>query len=110
MFDEADELAGRMGDSYVTTEHLLLALGGKTASTTGPLLAEVGGDLAALRQAVEEVRGPHRVTDQDPEGKYRALERYSVDLTAQARAGKLDPVIGRDSEIRRVMQVLSRRT
>ncbi len=110
VFDEADELAGQMGDSYVTTEHLLLALGDRTASTTGPLLSEVGGDLAALRRAVEEVRGPHRVTDQDPEGKYRALERYSVDLTAQARAGKLDPVIGRDSEIRRVMQVLSRRT
>ena len=109
VLDAADALAGEMGDSYVTTEHLLLARAGEKASTTGPLLRNAGAGPEATRQAVEEVRGPHRVTDQDPEGKYRALERYGVDLTAEARAGKLDPVIGRDAEIRRVMQVLSRR-
>ncbi len=109
VLDAADALAGEMGDSYVTTEHLLLALAGEQASTTGPLLRNAGAGPEPARRAVEEVRGPHRVTDQDPEGKYRALERYGVDLTAEARAGKLDPVIGRDAEIRRVMQVLSRR-
>jgi ATP-dependent Clp protease ATP-binding subunit ClpB len=99
-----------MDDLYVSSEHLLLALAGKAASSTRELLADQGAKQNALRAAIEEVRGPHHVTDQDPEGKYQALERYGVDLTEQARAGKLDPVIGRDTEIRRVMQVLSRRT
>jgi len=110
ILDHADGVARDMADAYVSTEHILLGLAGKAASTTRRLLSEVGADEDDLRAAIEEVRGPHRVTDQDPEGKYRALERYGVDLTAQARAGKLDPVIGRDTEIRRVMQVLSRRT
>ncbi|MCG8469706.1 MAG: ATP-dependent chaperone ClpB [Gemmatimonadetes bacterium] len=110
VFDDADAVARDMSDSYVSTEHLLLALAGDAASTTSKLLRESGAEPVGLRGAVEEVRGPHRVTDQDAEAKYRALERYGVDLTAQARAGKLDPVIGRDAEIRRVMQVLSRRT
>jgi ATP-dependent Clp protease ATP-binding subunit ClpB len=106
----ADTAAGEMTDSYLSTEHLLLGLAGKHASSTRPMLEDAGADEGRIRQAIEEVRGPHRVTDQDPEGKYRALERYGVDLTSQARAGKLDPVIGRDTEIRRIMQVLSRRT
>ncbi len=110
ILEQSDSVARDMGDAYVSTEHLLLALAAKAASTTRPLLEGLGADRDAIRAAIEEVRGPHRVTDQDPEGKYRALERYSVDLTAEARAGKLDPVIGRDTEIRRVMQVLSRRT
>jgi len=110
ILDHAEGVSRDMSDAYVSTEHLLLGLASKPASTTRPLLAELGASEDTIRAAVEEVRGPHRVTDQEPEGKYRALERYSVDLTAQARAGKLDPVIGRDTEIRRVMQVLSRRT
>jgi ATP-dependent Clp protease ATP-binding subunit ClpB len=110
VLDEADEAARDMEDAYVSTEHLLLALAGRKASTTSDLLESAGATRDALRQAVEEVRGPHRVTDQDPEGKYRALERYGIDLTARASSGKLDPVIGRDAEIRRVMQVLTRRT
>ena len=110
VLERADEAARDMTDAYVSTEHMLLGLVSKAASSTRPMLSDLGADKASVQQAVEEVRGPHRVTDQDPEGKYRALERYGVDLTAQARSGKLDPVIGRDTEIRRVMQVLSRRT
>ncbi len=109
VLDEADAAAREMDDLYVSSEHLLLALAGKAASSTRELLAEQGATQDTLRGAIEGVRGPHRVTDQDPEGKYQALERYGMDLTEQARAGKLDPVIGRDTEIRRVMQVLSRR-
>jgi len=110
VLDEADETARGMEDAYVSTEHLLLALAGRRASTTSGLLEQAGVDEEALRAAVADVRGPHRVTDEDPEGKYRALERYGIDLTARAASGKLDPVIGRDAEIRRVMQVLTRRT
>ena len=109
VLDAAEAAAREMGDTFVTTEHLLLALADAKASTTRPLLGGAGADPERMRRAVEEVRGPHRATDEDAEGKYRALERYGIDLTAEARAGKLDPVIGRDSEIRRVMQVLSRR-
>ena len=110
VLDDADALARTMDDLYVASEHLLLALTGKSASSARELLGERGADQDAVSRAIEEVRGPHHVTDQDPEGKYQALERYGVDLTDQARSGKLDPVIGRDTEIRRVMQVLSRRT
>ena len=110
VFDTADSAARELGDEYVSTEHLLLGLASQKGSTTRELLEGEGASEAALKQALEAVRGPHRVTDQDPEQKYRALERFSRDLTAQARAGKLDPVIGRDEEIRRVVQVLSRRT
>ena len=110
VLDEADAGARAMDDLYVSSEHLLLALAAKAASSTRALLTEHGATEEALRQAIEDVRGPHKVTDQDPEGRYQALERYGVDLTDQARSGKLDPVIGRDAEIRRVMQVLSRRT
>jgi ATP-dependent Clp protease ATP-binding subunit ClpB len=110
ILDRAEEEARTLGDEYVSTEHLLLALSWKKGSGTRELLAGEGADPESLRGALAAVRGPHRVTDQDPEQRYRALERFSRDLTALAREGKLDPVIGRDEEIRRVMQVLSRRT
>ena len=110
ILDRAEEEARTLSDEYVSTEHLLLGLAWMKGSTTRELLTGEGASHEDLSEAVETVRGPHRVTDQDPETKYRALERFSRDLTAQARSGKLDPVIGRDEEIRRVMQVLSRRT
>ena len=110
VLDRAEEEAKALSDEYVSTEHMLLALSGQKGSTAKELLAGEGAAHEELERAVEAVRGPHRVTTQDPEQQYRALERFSRDLTAQARKGKLDPVIGRDEEIRRVMQVLSRRT
>ena len=107
--ERADEEARRLGDHYVSTEHLLLGLAaGK--DDAGRLLREAGIDRELVARALEQVRGPHRVTDENPEEEYRALERFSRDLTALAREGKLDPVIGRDEEIRRVVQVLGRRT
>jgi ATP-dependent Clp protease ATP-binding subunit ClpB len=106
-----------LGDEYVSTEHLLLALAGAATGTSpgagsgaGEVLRELGADHDALLRALGEVRGSHRVTDQSPEDKFQALEKYGRDLTDAASAGKLDPVIGRDDEIRRVIQVLSRRT
>jgi ATP-dependent Clp protease ATP-binding subunit ClpB len=105
----AGKLAGEMTDEYVSTEHLLVGLatdGGESAT----LLREAGAGPKQLTEAFEQVRGHSRVTSQDPEGTYQALEKYGVDLTQSAREGKLDPVIGRDAEIRRVIQVLSRRT
>jgi ATP-dependent Clp protease ATP-binding subunit ClpB len=99
----ADDEARGMGDEYVSTEHLLLALAGDPK-------IDVGASREQVAEAVAEVRGPHRVTDQNPEEKYQALEQFGRDLTAVAAEGKLDPVIGRDDEIRRVIQVLSRRT
>ncbi|MGD8279109.1 MAG: Clp protease N-terminal domain-containing protein, partial [Gemmatimonadota bacterium] len=110
IFDAAESAARKLGDEYTSTEHLLLALASEKGSTTRELLSEQDADQAALEEALDAVRGPHRVTDQAPEQKYRALERFTRDLTAVARRGKLDPVIGRDEEIRRVIQVLSRRT
>jgi ATP-dependent Clp protease ATP-binding subunit ClpB len=98
-----------LGDEYVSTEHLLLSLAGHN-SPAGEALRAEGATKERLVQAIAEVRGPHKVTDQDPEGKYQALERYGIDLTEAAAEGRLDPVIGRDDEIRRVIQVLSRRT
>ncbi len=107
--ERADEEARRLGDHYVSTEHLLLGLSaGK--DDVGRLLREAGIDRELVARALEQVRGPHRVTDENPEEEYRALERFSRDLTALAREGRLDPVIGRDEEIRRVVQVLGRRT
>ena len=99
----AEEEARGLGDEYVSTEHLLLAMAGDPQM-------DVGASRETVADAVAAVRGPHRVTDQDPEEKYQALERYGRDLTQAAEDGKLDPVIGRDDEIRRVVQVLSRRT
>jgi len=105
----AEGEAGKLGDEYVSTEHLLLALA-ESGGGAGDALRAAGGSHDALLEAVKSVRGPHRVTDQNPEDKYQALEKFGRDLTAAAEQGKLDPVIGRDDEIRRVVQVLSRRT
>ncbi|MDR0363289.1 MAG: ATP-dependent chaperone ClpB [Planctomycetota bacterium] len=102
--------AERLQDEYLSTEHLLLAMADKAANGFGSALSTAGVTHDAVLKALREVRGSHRVTDQNPEDKYQALKRYARDLTEQARQGKLDPVIGRDEEIRRVMQVLSRRT
>src|SRR4051812_34891472 len=105
----AQNLATEMDDEYVSTEHLLVGLASGD-SDTAKLLTGNGASPQALRDAFTNVRGSARVTSPDPEGSYQALEKYSTDLTARAREGKLDPVIGRDNEIRRVVQVLSRRT
>jgi ATP-dependent Clp protease ATP-binding subunit ClpB len=110
VFDRAEQEAKSLGDAYVSTEHLLLALVDERNTTARALLSAQDVSAADLRAALESVRGSHRVTDQTPEDKYQALARYTRNLTEQARQGKLDPVIGRDEEIRRVMQVLSRRT
>ena len=105
----ADKLARDLGDQYVSTEHLLLSLADRK-DKAATILQSNGATPDALRTAITEVRGGKPVTDQAPEEKLEALERFGVDLTAQAEAGELDPVIGRDEEIRRVIQVLSRRT
>ncbi len=107
--DRADRHRQQMSDDYLSVEHLLLALS-EDDGPTGQVFRELGLDLAALTEAVTSVRGSHRVTSEDPESTLNALEQYGRDLTADARQGKLDPVIGRDDEIRRVIQVLSRRT
>ncbi len=107
--DEADKVREKMGDDFLSVEHFLLG-SLKGDSPVGKLLKEAGLDQKKAEAAVNEVRGPQKVTDADPEGKYQTLEKYGTDLTARARAGKIDPVIGRDHEIRRVLQVLSRRT
>jgi ATP-dependent Clp protease ATP-binding subunit ClpB len=104
-----DEM-GRLKDEYVSTEHLLLAIAAQEKGDAARLLREAGVNRDRIYQVLEQVRGSQRVTDPNPEAKYDALQKYGRDLTDAARAGKLDPVIGRDEEIRRVMQVLSRRT
>src|SRR5665647_2539847 len=109
VLDEAQAIAQNFKDEFISTEHLLIAViekGGRAAQ----LLAEHGVTSDDLLKALADIRGSQRVTDQSPEEKYQALERFARDLTAEARKGKLDPVIGRDDEIRRVIQVLSRRT
>jgi ATP-dependent Clp protease ATP-binding subunit ClpB len=105
----AQQLAGELNDEYVSTEHLVVGLA-TGDSDVAKLLANLGATPQSLREAFVAVRGTSRVTTADPEATYQALEKYSTDLTAAAREGKLDPVIGRDTEIRRVVQVLSRRT
>src|SRR5256712_3089526 len=105
-FKEADNFK----DEYVSTEHLLLAITQVKRNPAQEILARHGATYDAILKALTAVRGSQKVTDQNPEAKYQALERYARDLTEQARKGKLDPVIGRDEEIRRVVQVLSRRT
>jgi ATP-dependent Clp protease ATP-binding subunit ClpB len=107
--DVAEAQSRSLGDEYVSTEHLLLGLT-EEKDDAGRILREAGAAPDQVREALEAVRGPHRVTDQTPEDKVRALARYSRDLTEAARLGKLDPVIGRDDEIRRVIKVLARRT
>jgi ATP-dependent Clp protease ATP-binding subunit ClpB len=108
LLEAADGERTGLGDDYLSTEHLLLAM--TAAPVTTPLLQHLGVDRDGVLTALKAVRGSHRVTSDNPEEQYQALERYGRDLTADARAGKLDPVIGRDEEIRRVVQVLSRRT
>ena len=105
-FGEADTLK----DEYVSTEHLLLAIAGEKKDPAGRLLRESGADRESLLKALQSVRGGARVTDPDPESKYQALSKFGHDLTDVARQGKIDPVVGRDEEIRRIVQVLSRRT
>ncbi len=109
VLDQADSLKGAYGDSYIAIEHLLLALAiddrcGKQ------LLSQAGTNADKLKEAVQAIRGSQKVSDQNPEGTYESLEKYGRDLTQAAREGKLDPVIGRDEEIRRTIQILSRRT
>jgi ATP-dependent Clp protease ATP-binding subunit ClpB len=110
VMDQAAKEAERFKDEFVSTEHLLLVLADKPDETAGRILKRLGVTHRAILEALKAVRGTQRVTDQNPEAKYQALERYARDLTDLARRGKLDPVIGRDEEVRRVIQVLSRRT
>ena len=110
VMDKADEFAKSLGDEFVSTEHLLVALADVRGTDSFAVLSSAGATRDALVQALKVVRGAHRVTDQTPENQYQALQKYTRDLTEAARKGKLDPVIGRDEEIRRVVQVLSRRT
>ncbi|MDK6522801.1 ATP-dependent chaperone ClpB [Alloscardovia omnicolens] len=106
---DAQKIMSKMGDEYISTEHLLIAVAQGQSQAAG-ILKKFGATAQALTQAVPSVRGGAKVTSPDAEGSYKALEKYSTDLTARAREGKLDPVIGRDKEIRRVIQILSRRT
>ncbi|MEU5810252.1 ATP-dependent chaperone ClpB [Streptomyces sp. NPDC047718] len=106
---EADRQAKELGDDYLSTEHLLIAIAAK-GGAAGEVLSAQGATAKKLLEAFENARGGRRVTTPDPEGQYKALEKFGTDFTAAAREGKLDPVIGRDHEIRRVVQVLSRRT
>ena len=110
IFNIAGKEAERLADEYLSTEHLLIAIADEKQGTSFQTLQRNGVTKDAVFRVLQEIRGPHRVTDQNPEEKYQALKRYSRDLTEEARKGKLDPVIGRDDEIRRVIQVLSRRT
>jgi len=110
VLDRADEDAKSLGDAYVSTEHVLLALAEEKGTTARQLLSANNVTRKDLLAALQAVRGAHRVVDQEPESKIQSLQRFTRDLTDLARKGKLDPVIGRDEEIRRVMQVLSRRT
>jgi ATP-dependent Clp protease ATP-binding subunit ClpB len=109
VLDDAFKEAEELGDAYVSTEHLLLSIL-EQRDNASEILAQVGADRDRVLVALKEIRGAQHVTDQTPEDKYQALEKFGRDLTEAARAGKLDPVIGRDEEIRRVIQVLSRRT
>src|SRR6516162_828672 len=109
VLEAADAARQDLGDDYLSTEHVLLAMT-EVAGGVGDLLRNLGVSHEAVLGALQEVRGSHRVTSENPEEQYQALEKYGRDLTEDARKGKLDPVIGRDEEIRRVIQVLSRRT
>ncbi|HYM69255.1 MAG TPA: ATP-dependent chaperone ClpB [bacterium] len=110
VLETAQAEAQRLKDEYISTEHLLLGIAADQNTAAGRDLAQAGVDREKIYTALTQVRGGQRVTDQSPESKYQALERYGKDLTKMAREGKLDPVIGRDDEIRRVVQVLARRT
>ncbi|MBN1573473.1 MAG: ATP-dependent chaperone ClpB [Deltaproteobacteria bacterium] len=110
VLEKSFSMADSLNDEYVSTEHLLMAMAEDKGTPVAELLKKNGVTKDAVMKALKEIRGNQRVVDPDPEGKYQALEKYARDLTELARAGKLDPVIGRDEEIRRVIQVLSRRT
>jgi ATP-dependent Clp protease ATP-binding subunit ClpB len=110
IFNAAWKETERLMDEFLSTEHLLIAIADEKRGASYQILQRSGVTKDAIFRVLQEIRGPHRVTDQNPEEKYQALKRYSRDLTEEARKGKLDPVIGRDDEIRRVVQVLSRRT
>ena len=110
VLERAFEEAQRLKDEYVSTEHILLGIAAAKRDSAGEILAKHGVTHETILQAMATIRGSHRVTSQNPESTYRALEQYGRDLTDLARRGKLDPVIGRDEEIRRVMQILARRT
>src|SRR5689334_10076536 len=110
VLERAFDEAGHFKDEFVSTEHLLLSIAEQRGDPAGQLLDRAGATHDAILKALVSIRGTQRITDQNPESKYQALERYAHDLTESAKQGKLDPVIGRDDEIRRVMQVLSRRT
>ncbi|MGH7492584.1 MAG: ATP-dependent chaperone ClpB [bacterium] len=110
VLNAAQQEMRQLKDEYVSTEHLLLAIADQKGGAAGEILRQQGATRANILRVLKDIRGSQRVTDQNPEGKYQALERFGRDLTELARAGKLDPVIGRDDEIRRAVQVLSRRT
>ncbi len=109
VLQNAERFAKELGDDFVAVEHILLGLSNEK-NKASELMRKAGFDLTKSKAAIEELRGGHKVTDQNAEAKYRSLERYSVNLNQMAREGKIDPVIGRDEEIRRVLQILSRRT
>jgi ATP-dependent Clp protease ATP-binding subunit ClpB len=109
VFNQAQKEAGRLKDEFVSTEHLMLGLA-QAGAEAQQMLSDAGVDAKTILSALKDIRGGQRVTDQNPEDKYQALQRYGRDLVEMARKGKIDPVIGRDEEIRRTMQVLSRRT
>lgn len=110
MLDEAKSEAERLNDEFISSEHLLIAVAKDDKGPSASLLKDIRVDVEAIYKALRDVRGSHRVHDQKAESRYKSLERFSVDLTDLARQGKLDPVIGRDDEIQRVMQTLIRRT
>src|SRR3989339_526422 len=110
IFSLSEKEAKNLKDEFVSTEHILLGIVEEASSAAAALLVKSGVTKDKILQSLVEIRGSHRITDQNPEDKYQALEKYSRDLTDLARKGKLDPVIGRDEEIRRTVQVLSRRT
>ena len=110
LLESANREADRLKDEFVSTEHLLIAIAGETRGEAATILAESGLNQEKIYQALQKIRGGHRVTDRQAESKYRSLEKYGHDLTELARQGKLDPVIGRENEIKRVVQILSRRT
>jgi ATP-dependent Clp protease ATP-binding subunit ClpC len=110
LLENANKEADRLKDEFVSTEHLLIAIAGEARGEAATILAESGVTQEKIYQALQKIRGGHRVTDRQAESKYRSLEKYGHDLTELARQGKLDPVIGRENEIKRVIQILSRRT
>jgi ATP-dependent Clp protease ATP-binding subunit ClpC len=110
LLESAHREADRLKDEFVSTEHLLIAIAAETKGEAAMILGESGISQEKIYQALQKIRGGHRVTDRQAESKYRSLEKYGRDFTELARQGKLDPVIGRDSEIKRVIQILSRRT